>query len=163
MLIEDERGNQLVEVRLIRELDLTHLAPLTHAVVIARRPDGRVLFVFDRRKQHWELPGGAIEPGEGPRAGAVRELREESGVLVVPDALAFAGAIVLHVGPNRHDSSPHVEYGALYAVEASDSQAFVPNDEISDVCWWDGRDDIGVVSVLDRALAVHAATPGLAG
>jgi len=32
------------------------------------------------RLGEWSLPGGRIEPGEGVRAAALRELREETGV-----------------------------------------------------------------------------------
>ncbi|MEA4942915.1 MAG: NUDIX domain-containing protein [Propionicimonas sp.] len=35
----------------------------------------------------WTTPGGGIEPGEGPRTTAVRELAEETGLQVVPDDL----------------------------------------------------------------------------
>src|SRR5262245_59757786 len=32
----------------------------------------------------WEFPGGKIEPEETPRAAAVRECREETGLIVEP-------------------------------------------------------------------------------
>jgi 8-oxo-dGTP diphosphatase len=32
----------------------------------------------------WEFPGGKIEPGETPQAAAVRECREETGLIVEP-------------------------------------------------------------------------------
>jgi len=53
------------------------------ALAIARRA-GRVL--VGRRTgdpmfpDHWEFPGGKIQPGERPADAAVRELREETGL-----------------------------------------------------------------------------------
>jgi 8-oxo-dGTP pyrophosphatase MutT (NUDIX family) len=43
------------------------------------RPPGPVLY--------WYTPGGAIEPGESVRRAAVRELAEEIGLAVEPEAL----------------------------------------------------------------------------
>lgn len=45
-----------------------------------RDADGRVLLVKPSYKDVWEIPGGAIEPGEAPRMCCRRELREELGL-----------------------------------------------------------------------------------
>ena len=48
--------------------------------------EGRVL-VLRTTSGVWSLPAGAIDPGESPRDAVVREVREESGLEVVPHAL----------------------------------------------------------------------------
>lgn len=156
MLAEDGHGNRLLELRAVSEPRLSDLVPLTHACVVARRGEG-ILLVFDRWKQHWEMPGGAVEPGESPRDAAVRELREESNAWCAVEALRFLGAIVLWVGPNRHGGAWHIEYGALYAVDDPGVAPFVPTDEIAAIRWWDRREEIGTIGVFDRALLSAAA------
>ena len=50
---------------------------------MARTVDGEreyLLVEASRRRGHWVLPKGHIEPGETPEAAAVREVEEEAGV-----------------------------------------------------------------------------------
>ncbi|MFJ9418918.1 NUDIX hydrolase [Streptomyces sp. NPDC101227] len=56
--------------------------PRQAARVAVLDPDGAIfLFRYDNEEVgvHWAMPGGGLDPGEGPRAGALRELREETG------------------------------------------------------------------------------------
>jgi 8-oxo-dGTP pyrophosphatase MutT (NUDIX family) len=54
---------------------------------LIRDDDGRVLFVqhFEGR---WQLPGGAVDPGERPAEAVRRECLEEAGIIVEPIRIA---------------------------------------------------------------------------
>jgi 8-oxo-dGTP pyrophosphatase MutT (NUDIX family) len=43
---------------------------------------GRVLLLHDAAADRWDLPGGYLQEGESPEAGAEREVREETGLSV---------------------------------------------------------------------------------
>ena len=68
------------------------------AVAVLRRPDGRIVFVDQRHRGGWALPGGLLRRGEPAAEALVREVCEEIGVdltttqLPVPLAAVSAGA-----------------------------------------------------------------------
>ena len=49
--------------------------------------EGRLLLVRHSNGNVWVAPGGAIEPDERPADAVVRELREETGLVVEPIAI----------------------------------------------------------------------------
>jgi len=72
--------------------------PAAVAVVLLPDDEGRACFLLTRRaatlKTHtrqWALPGGRVEPGERSEAAALRELREEVGL--VADESAVLGVL----------------------------------------------------------------------
>lgn len=54
---------------------------------VARDLAGRVLLCELTYKPEWDLPGGVVEPGESPRDGVRREVREELGLDVAEPRL----------------------------------------------------------------------------
>lgn len=65
------------------------LTDLAGRVLLQERAPGRAMAGL------WEFPGGKVEAGEGPEAALVRELGEELGIAVAPEALTpitFASA-----------------------------------------------------------------------
>lgn len=90
---------------------------------------GRVLLVQPSYKDVWEIPGGAIEPGEPPRECCRRELIEELGLdlpigrLLVIDWLPPADALP--------DGWMFVYDGGVLAPEVA-AQIKLPPDELLD-------------------------------
>ncbi|WJH35497.1 NUDIX domain-containing protein [Paenibacillus sp. CC-CFT747] len=49
------------------------------ATVVVRNAEGKLLLIRGPRRG-WECPGGRVEEGESIQAGAVREVKEETGI-----------------------------------------------------------------------------------
>ncbi|MFI6388687.1 NUDIX domain-containing protein [Nonomuraea sp. NPDC050540] len=108
------------------------------AIVTADTAGGRWLLLVERSDGHgWALPGGYVDPGEHPQAAAVRELAEETGLVLadvtrqalparyVPDPRASDEAWMVTV-PVRFD---------LGAVRSTDLPAVVGADDAKRARW----------------------------
>lgn len=146
-LAVDDRGTELLSFAPGEESVPPNDAPVAASLVALWRED-RILLVFDRYRQSWELPGGGVEEGESLRQAAVRELREESGQ--EPDgALRFTGFAKFVVAPDRR-----TEYLALFAGHCAEVRDFRANEEIAAIRWWDRVGPLpGRLQTLDLYLA----------
>jgi 8-oxo-dGTP diphosphatase len=111
---------------------------VTHLLVwlVLRGAAGRVL--LGRRAGTtfadglWNLPGGAVERGEGLAGAVIREAREEVGVRVTPDALRSLGV-------SRYDvqglAGPVQGVDFLFLAEVWDGEP-TPLDKTSEVGWF---------------------------
>ena len=60
------------------------MAEFTHAGGVVYKKNGQLMLLVVNAKKnpdHWIFPKGHIEPGETPEQAAVREVREETGVV----------------------------------------------------------------------------------
>lgn len=64
---------------------------------------------------NWELPGGLVDPGEDPAATALREVTEETGLLIASDSLRHLVTFEPNTGMVR---APHHVYSATQHAES---------------------------------------------
>jgi 8-oxo-dGTP pyrophosphatase MutT (NUDIX family) len=75
----------------LRQAVGSELVLMPGAMVVARRPDGQILFTKRADDGTWCIPAGAAEPGGSFAHTAVAELREEAGIAVAErDLVPFA-------------------------------------------------------------------------
>ena len=87
-LTRELRGHRLRPV--CSSCGFVHYADPRVAAVSVVLEAGRVLLVrrrFEPQKGRWALPGGYVDAGEDPRAAAVREMQEETGLQIAVEAL----------------------------------------------------------------------------
>jgi 8-oxo-dGTP diphosphatase len=126
------------------------LPPVNFAVMIARY-DGSSLFVYNRLRACWELPGGLVDEGETAQAAAERELFEETGQRTLSSR--FLG--LLEFITEAHEGNL---LGALFCCDIEALKPFIPNEEIAELALWSGQEhigvrNVGVVSDVDRRLS----------
>ena len=96
--------------------------------------EGRVLLISTAGGRRWQLPKGRIEAGESPEQAAIREVREETGVL--GRVLAPLPAIDYWFADGRNRRiRKHVDYFLLAYVSGSEED-FDPN-EVDEARWFD--------------------------
>lgn len=120
--------------------------PRTSSRLVVLDQAGRVLLLGctdpgDRSTQWWELPGGGVEPGEQSAAAGVREVREETGLIVPPGTvgrLRWTQDVDYSWLGRRHRSRQQVHLARLVAPPERAEPALEPAeaDTVQQVRWW---------------------------
>jgi ADP-ribose pyrophosphatase YjhB (NUDIX family)/predicted kinase len=136
---------------------------LPSTAVLPRDDAGRLLLVRLIDSGNWATIGGAVEPGESPSDGAVREAEEEAGVTV-----ELGNILGVFGGPEYHVTYPNGDESA-YVVTVFDATVLngtprPDGDETFEVGWF--RPDelpLDQMGGLTRALVRDLGLTGLEG
>ncbi|WP_405016397.1 NUDIX domain-containing protein [Kitasatospora sp. NBC_00070] len=100
---------------------------------VVRDEQGRVLLNRRSDSGRWAIVGGILDPGEQPADGLVREVFEETGLVVEPVALAAVTVSPLISYPNG-DQSQYLDL--TFRCRRVSGEARVNDDESLEVAWF---------------------------
>ncbi|MDR6552596.1 NUDIX domain-containing protein [Paenibacillus qinlingensis] len=151
VIMTDAKGNIFLEFLEIAEsqLDVIQLdAPLTHALIVVKY-QGKYLFMHNKWRNIWELPGGIIEEGESAKQCVIRELFEETNQKL--EEVDFKGLMKFRLKPSFHGPE-RTEFGALFSGQLCQLDDFIENEEARAIILWDGSSHIGQIGEIDKKL-----------
>ncbi len=133
--------------------------------ILPVRQDGRML-LLQRPTGTWEPPAGRLVPGETFEAGAVRELHEETGLLVAPQCI-LATWVGERPGGEALASVTYIARTESQEVRITDEHldhVWVTLDEWLELpSWWSPQNILRVAPRLDRLPEDPAPRPPLPG
>ncbi|MER5866741.1 NUDIX domain-containing protein [Kitasatospora sp. NPDC002040] len=117
----------------LRSLVGTRPLWLSGVGAVVRDEQGRVLLHRRSDSGRWSIVGGILDPGEQPADGLVREVFEETGLVVEPEALTSVTVSPQLSYPNG-DRAQYLDL--TFRCRRVSGEARVNDDESLEVAWF---------------------------
>ena len=128
----------------------------TASAIVVERGTDRFIVLFHAKLEKWLQPGGHVDGSSNLPAAALREAKEETGIVGLQVALPVIDLDIHEVRPPKE--APHLHYDVRFVVLAPTGSLPVRNHESRDIRWvtFDDLDslnvDVSVTRLAQRGL-----------
>ena len=85
---------QLFEMDLkdYKSIDKIYKRPSARGIILDE--NGKIALVYSKKEKYFKFPGGGIIEDEDKKEALIREVREETGLLVIPESIEEFGSVM---------------------------------------------------------------------
>ena len=142
---------QLFEIDLkdYKETDTVFRRPSARAILLK---ENKIALVYSRKEKYYKFPGGGIHDDEDKREALIREVREEVGLVVVPESIREYGSVLRRQKSTVKDGEIFEQENYYYFCEVQDEAVGQELDAYEDEAGFVLR-----IVDIDEAIATNAA------
>lgn len=82
----------VMDIKNYSETDKHFSRPSARAIIAGK--DGKLALVYSKKMKYYKFPGGGMEEEEEREAALVREVKEETGLIVIPETIKEYGCVL---------------------------------------------------------------------
>ncbi len=142
---------QLFEIDLkdYRETDAVYRRPSARAIILK---GDKIALVYSRKEKYYKFPGGGIHDDEDRKTALIREVREEVGLVVIPESIREYGSVMRRQKSTVKDGEIFEQENYYYFCDVRDEAVSQDLDDYEN----EAEFVLQIVDI-DEAIAVNAA------
>ncbi len=138
-----------IDLKDYKETDKVFKRPSARAIILIK---DKIALVYSKKEKYFKFPGGGIHADEDQKEALIREVREEVGMVVIPDSIREFGSVLRRQKGNVDEDTMFEQENFYYLCDVEDIIVSQELDEYEDEAGFELR-----IVTIDEAMAVNAA------
>ncbi len=106
-----------IDLKDYKDTDKVFRRPSARAIIIQ---GDKIALVYSKKEKYYKFPGGGIHDGEDKEKALVREVREEVGMVVIPESIREFGSVLRRQKSDRDENTIFEQENYYYFCDVKD-------------------------------------------
>ena len=107
-----------IDLKDYNETDDVYRRPSARAIIIQ---GDKIALVYSKKEKYYKFPGGGIHGDENKKDALIREVREEVGMIVIPESIREFGSVLRRQKNDRMENSIFEQENYYYFCEVKET------------------------------------------
>lgn len=106
-----------MDLRDYKATDTVIRRPSARAIIFR---ENKIALVYSRKEKYYKFPGGGIHDDEDRKQALIREVREEAGLIVIPESIREYGSVLRRQRSTDRENTIFEQENYYYICEVQD-------------------------------------------